>query len=228
MTEDEGAQFKDIAENWRSEEATEAEQDIALREEIAGKIEQLKEDRLGRAIVIRKQAVAPAPGPDQSDMAKLAEAIHPPERHTEDETIGYSLPANRDNTSHLVFFTDGEIIVTNVSNPLHNDQYRVMLAPNDEPLFTGHQTVGEVKDHLRQVWKVSLDNKTPESAEQMQGVVDQATTIAGELKVQRDATRRASNRYLLGKIDTNIFRRGQEPPQHGAPPPDAPPAPPQQ
>ncbi len=152
------------------------------------------------------------------------------------ELIGYVLPLDKDNISHLTVFIDGTMLRT---EPQRTDDQGLVTAykngssPNASPddfETRGISTVDQAITYLRNsdIYRKVTDINNTEAAEaKFTTHFDQSITVATELKAERDRARRGTMRGFVNKFDT-FFKRGEQPSQEPPPvPPSQPPTPPQ-
>jgi hypothetical protein len=219
-------------------EARGAVEDIMLHEKLTRLIDKMDSENLGRAIVVRKPSEPRRPDPEQTDVARLASAIEATtgEPTSDFDTVGYVLPLEVDNTSHLLVFNNGIMGVIESASTTPDDAYergyKDQYSPNAVPLgasssYPRIHNVTEMSSALLTggggTRRIVAKNDSSETLPRFKEYIDAAVTTATEAKRNRDAARRESGQYLINQFEKTLFKRPPEPPQHGTPPPEAPP-----
>lgn len=206
-------------------------------------IGRLDAEGLGRAIVrlhTEPEKVSVLPTEAGFDMQKQKGA-------SQNELVGYVLPLKPDDTQHLMVFANGKMMVIepalkNVSDDMKGvrvDGHRKRFSSNSLPIeyhvdpldkiISGFGTLGDGTT-------VTHSNDNPQSAEQFDGFIDQAITVASARKAEKEQAVRNTTRSFVDKFDA-FFKReepGSKPPlgptesPGNHPPTQEPPQPPQQ
>lgn len=160
-------------------------------------ITELNHNRLGRAVAMQEMG-------QQGTTPKL---------------IGYSLPLNREETSHLLIFENGHMYGLQAGHPDDTPLYQLAFASNDEP-YTLNETrlssaerriLNETTYHDR---RNRISNLDPKGAEVMAGLVDQALDVARTLKEEREAAVQKTAKNLMEKFGPLLgLSRPEEPEQ---------------
>lgn len=153
-----------------------------------------------------------------------------------EERIGYIIPTNPENTEHIVLFNTGDILVITAGNQQHLDEYKLNLAPSEEPAvfsvyvetdlyypdaiasFAESKYIGSVVPY-----KVVMRNNHPEQTEQIKTKFNQALNLARAEKHRRDNARKESleGEDVFKQIDE--FLKGNRPNSDSPPTPEEPP-----
>lgn len=143
------------------------------------------------------------------DMLEFHQLGKPITRHFgtgEDETIGYMLPTNREQTKHLLIFKDGTVLVTEPDDPYEKELYIRHHQPSATPFEVNGPSlpvvVGNLK--LRKLFygKVTMDSTDPTQTEIVKGEVDKAIKIAQQLKEERTSAKGKVRQHTLTSFKT--------------------------
>ncbi|MDO8658946.1 MAG: hypothetical protein Q7K55_09480 [Candidatus Levybacteria bacterium] len=155
---------------------------------LSERIDELNYQQLGRGIMIRKAERDPA------SQAKL---------------VGYVLPLQSDQEKHLVILKNGTLFVI---EPVHDPQmpgaipvHKRDFSPSETRYeFPDFYNMAEVEQNLIELpgEKISLRNDNPENLPQIYEAMDQAISLAKELKGKRVQAKKESAQTLINKLDT--------------------------
>ena len=184
---------------------------------LSEKIDELNYQQLGRGIVV-----------GQGENKKL---------------VGYILPLQANQEKHLVILKSGTIFIIQPNNPseVSKEFYIKNFSPSPESSLFPFHNIQQIERHFIEdiSLKITLQNNNPQHLPQIYEAMDQAISLARELKEKRDQAKNESAQEFIKKIDAFLNPpkklsgenpmppgQSQEPPKPQDPPPSNEPPPP--
>ncbi len=205
---------------------------------LSERLERLKFEQLGRAIIVKKDPQADRIARAEKIIANIqGKDVSDPEERTQqnkDFLAGYILPVREDQEKHVVILRNGSILVIQLrassgsalEKEALKENYKELFSPNTEPLELTHSWGGV--DRVESTWlpihsKIALSSKNLQDLPQISEAVSQSLSLAKELKVTREKAKQEGLQNFTKQLDSFFGKDKPDilPPDQNFPPPQS-------